>query len=115
MLGGDDFGIVAYVRNDTAKPLYVRNNSNDMSAVVVVPPRVLGSTGFTQPGEPITWFDAKCHRLGHVAAPNQQAFLVVISADNAATIESIDPSASEKAVGLEDAENAPMACFGVNP
>lgn len=41
---GDNFGITAYVQNDTAEPLYVRNNSNEANSLVLVPPGVLGNT-----------------------------------------------------------------------
>jgi hypothetical protein len=111
----EDMGISAYVLNNTATPLYVRNNSNRLSGVALVPPGVIGYTGFTEPGEPITWFDAKCHRLGHVAAPDIQAFLVVISGDNTASIEAIDQTDYKKAQILQNAENAPAACYGNAP
>jgi hypothetical protein len=110
---GDDFGIVAYVKNDTTQPLFVRNNSNPMSPVVLLPPGTLGSTGFTVPGERISWFNADCDRLGWVTAPDERTFLVHIIGENSASIESIDPSVSENAVALDDAEDAPMACYGV--
>jgi hypothetical protein len=66
---GDDFGPQLIVHNMSTEPVYVQDNPNSMSELIVAPPGVMGGAGFVGTGYVLNVFDIQCRRIESATVP----------------------------------------------